>query len=167
MNRDQTVLISGNISQDKANQEMANFVFKASHTWSTRAGAVSENTWHENVKVHRNGPKGEFTTIGVGPIEVFAHTIHGGMDNFHYTIHDVVSTGNLQEGTVAWRWEASGVFNHELLGVAPTKQAIKVPGASFGRIKGGKFVEAWLNMDLTSFPNLLPAISALAELQMQ
>jgi len=169
MSRKDTVLLGAalaamNQSKEKPEAALLDLIFRASHTWSQRAGAKAGSTFTDDVKVHRYGPKGEFVSTGVGPVEVFAHTLHDAIEDFHFTILDFVSSGTLASGKVGYRWELSGKWTKELLGVPGTGKQIKIPGHSIAHVKDGKICEAWLMTDFVTVPEFNPAMDALASL---
>lgn len=48
---------------------------------------------------------------------------------------------------VATRWTGRGTQDGELMGIAPTKKQVTVPGITISKLKNGKVVEEWSNWD--------------------
>ena len=47
------------------------------------------------------------------------------------------------DDVVVTRWTGSGTHSGELMGIAPTRKKVKVPGVWIHRFSGGKIVESW------------------------
>jgi predicted ester cyclase len=56
---------------------------------------------------------------------------------------DAVAVGTLEEGTVVGRYTYMGTFEHPLLGFAPTGKRIVMRSIDIWRVRHGKFVEHW------------------------
>jgi predicted ester cyclase len=69
----------------------------------------------------------------------------------HVEIEDLIS----EDDKVAIRWFASMRHTGEGITVAPTKEAVSLPGATFFRCKHGKIVAGWNLMDFTKIRLLL------------
>jgi steroid delta-isomerase-like uncharacterized protein len=63
--------------------------------------------------------------------------------DLHTDVEDVISEGD----TVAYRWTAHGTHGGELMGVAPTGNAVTITGITISRLFGGRIVEEWNNFD--------------------
>lgn len=61
----------------------------------------------------------------------------------HYTIEDQIAEEDRVATRVTWRATHSGDFQ----GVAPTGKQVAISGIAISRIKDGKIVERWLDMD--------------------
>ena len=60
---------------------------------------------------------------------------------------------------VVRRWTARGTHEGELMGTAPSGNAIEVSGMSMDRISGGKIVEDWVNWDALEMLQQIGALS--------
>jgi predicted ester cyclase len=63
---------------------------------------------------------------------------------------------------VATRWTGRGTHEGDLMGIAPTRRQVTVPGISFSKCKNGMLVEDWSNWDLFGMLQQLGAVPALA-----
>jgi predicted ester cyclase len=59
--------------------------------------------------------------------------------DLHVTAEDIFSEGD----KVAYRWTGRGTHEGELMGIAPTGNAVTFRGIDVLRIEGGKVVERW------------------------
>ena len=64
-----------------------------------------------------------------------------------HTIQDQIAEGD----KVMTRVVVRGKFTGEFLGYSPTGQFITLEGAAVHRVAGGKLVEHWAHVDMTSF----------------
>ena len=80
---------------------------------------------------------------------------HQGFADAHWTIDEMIPAG---EGTVVTRWTGSGTHSGELLGIAPTRKPVKVPGIWIHRIAAGKIVESWNCWDTLGMLQQLGAV---------
>lgn len=62
----------------------------------------------------------------------------------HVTFEELVTSGD----TVVGRWTATGTHNGPLPGVKPSGKRIAIGGITIYRLRGGKIVEAWEQLDL-------------------
>jgi steroid delta-isomerase-like uncharacterized protein len=58
-------------------------------------------------------------------------------------IEDTIAQGDC----VATRWTATGTHRGDLLGLAPTGEAVAITGITIDRFKNAKIIEAWSNWD--------------------
>jgi steroid delta-isomerase-like uncharacterized protein len=75
------------------------------------------------------------------------------------TIEDMIAEGD----TVMTRWSTRATHKGDLSGIAPTGKQITISGISFGRLAGGKIVEAWVNWDALGLMQQLGVIPELAK----
>ena len=64
---------------------------------------------------------------------------------------------------VVERFTASGTHRGEFMGAAPTHRAVAMPGINVFRLRDGKIVERWGNVDVLGFLAQLGVIPAPAE----
>jgi steroid delta-isomerase-like uncharacterized protein len=83
-------------------------------------------------------------------------TLRGAFPDIHFTIEDVVSTGDL----VALRWRMRGTHLGGELGMPATGQPIATTGMTFARVVDGKIVEGWNNWDMMGLMNQIGAGTA-------
>lgn len=58
--------------------------------------------------------------------------------DFNFEIHEIVYRGNLQEGSVSYRWTAIGRWVKEIGGVKGHGKEIDIDGVTFFNMKNGK-----------------------------
>lgn len=61
----------------------------------------------------------------------------------HYTIEDQIAEGDKVTTRVTWRATHNGDFQ----GISPTGKRVEISGIAVARIKDGKIVERWLELD--------------------
>jgi predicted ester cyclase len=59
---------------------------------------------------------------------------------------------------VATRWTGKGTHDGELMGIAPTRKQVTVPGITISKVKDGKVVEEWSNWATLSMLQQLGAV---------
>jgi len=84
-----------------------------------------------------------FPRRGPGGARRFAEVFHRAFSEFHYTVEEVVASGDL----VATRWTVTGVHSGSFLGIPATGKRVEVSGMSFNRFRDGKIVEGWIHWD--------------------
>lgn len=72
-----------------------------------------------------------------------ASMIYAAFPGLHLTLEHAVAEGD----RVAVRWTCSGPHKGEYMGVAPTGKQVTWTGMSIHRVKGGKIVESWDQVD--------------------
>jgi predicted ester cyclase len=76
---------------------------------------------------------------GVDGFKQIVTTMRTAVPDLHYTILSMVAEGDM----VAARYEYTGTFTNEVLGIKPTGKKGTTRNAIFHRFEGGKQVEAW------------------------
>lgn len=84
----------------------------------------------------------EFTSAG--GVSDLISLLRGAIPDYRQEILDIFSVGD----RVAMRWVARGTHQGELLGAAPTGNAIEVNGINLYRIAEGRIAEVWQLTDL-------------------
>lgn len=84
---------------------------------------------------------------------------HAAFSDQHYDIEDQVAEGDKVVTRTTWRATHSGEFQ----GLPPTGNQVTMTGIAIERIKDGKIVERWLNMDQVSLMQQLGLIPSAAE----
>jgi predicted ester cyclase len=74
-------------------------------------------------------------------------------------VHLLVAEGDY----VVERFTASGTHRGEFMGAAPTNRTVAMPGINIFRLRDGKIVERWGNLDVLGFLVQLGVIPAPAE----
>jgi steroid delta-isomerase-like uncharacterized protein len=74
------------------------------------------------------------------------------------TVDEQIAEGD----RVATRWTGRGTHEGELLGIAPTRKQVTVPGLGFLQFKDGKLVELYSNWDTLGMLQQLGAVPAMA-----
>jgi hypothetical protein len=91
-----------------------------------------------------------------GPQEVkeFVQMFLSGFSDGRITVDDQFAEGDM----VASRWTGRGTQDGELMGIAPTKKQVTVPGITISKLKNGKVVEEWSNWDTLGMLQQLGAV---------
>jgi len=87
--------------------------------------------------------------------EVIALFAAGAPPDMHITIEDQIAEGD----KVVTRWTWSFTHTVTFLGAAPTGKHISFTGVNIYRLKDGKIVEGWFNMDGLSLDRQLGKIA--------
>ncbi len=88
-----------------------------------------------------------------------AARIRAAFPDWHSEVHLLVAEGDY----VVERFTASGTHCGEFMGAAPTNRAVAMPGINIFRLRDGKIVERWGNLDVLGFLAQLGVIPAPAE----
>ena len=75
--------------------------------------------------------------------------------DWHSDLHLLVAEGDY----VAEHFTASGTHRGEIMGVAPTNRTVTVPGINIFRVRDGKIVDRWGNLDMLGFLAQLGLVS--------
>jgi predicted ester cyclase len=86
--------------------------------------------------------------------ERFVATVAEGLPGYTYDIHDQIAQGDLVANRLTWR----GVHSAELAGVAPTGRAVELRGINIFRVKDGRVVEQWAELDMLGLLQQIGAI---------
>jgi steroid delta-isomerase-like uncharacterized protein len=73
-----------------------------------------------------------------------------------HTLHDQLAEGD----KVMTRLTTRGTFTGECLGFQPTGKTVEVSGIAVHRIRDGKLVEHWANMDMAGFMTQITEVAA-------
>ena len=92
---------------------------------------------------------------GMENIKHIVRTYRSAFPDLTYTVEEQVAEGDM----VVRRWTARGTHEGELMGTAPSGNAIEVSGMSMDRISGGKIVEDWVNWDALEMLQQIGALS--------
>ena len=89
----------------------------------------------------------------------FEHFVAGvttGMPGYTYEIHDQIAQGDLVANRVTWR----GVHSGTLAGVPATGRSVELRGINMFRVKDGRVVEQWAQLDMLGLLQQIGAIPA-------
>ena len=89
----------------------------------------------------------------------FEHFVSGvtdGMPGYTYDIHDQIAQDDLVVNRITWH----GVHSGTLAGVPATSQSIELRGINMFRIKNGRVVEQWAQLDMLGLLQQIGAIPA-------
>ena len=75
---------------------------------------------------------------------------------YTYEIHDQIAQGDLVANRVTWR----GVHSGNLAGVPATGRSIELRGINMFRVKDGRVVEQWAELDMLGLLQQIGAIPA-------
>jgi len=87
----------------------------------------------------------------------FEHFVSGvadGMPGYTYDIHDQIAQGDLVANRITWR----GVHSRDLAGVPPTGRSIELRGINMFRVKDGRVVAQWAQLDIFGLLQQIGAI---------
>lgn len=101
---------------------------------------VADEVYAGSYTYHGPGEPEERTPEGA---RRFVAVYRAAFPDLHTDVEDVISEGD----TVAYRWTARGTHGGELMGVAPTGNAVTITGITVCRVSGGRVVEEWNNFD--------------------
>ena len=91
----------------------------------------------------------------------FEHYVAGvtdGMPGYTYDIHDQIAQGDLVVNRITWR----GVHSGDLAGVPATGRSIELRGINMFRVKGGRVVAQWAELDIIGLLQQIGAIPSAA-----
>lgn len=83
-------------------------------------------------------------TPDAGGFRDAALRIRAAFPDWHSDLHLLIAEGDY----VAEHFTASGTHRGEIMGVAATNRYVSVPGINIFRLRDGKIVERWGNLDL-------------------
>jgi predicted ester cyclase len=69
--------------------------------------------------------------------------MRAGFPDWHSELHQLIAEGDL----VVERFTAGGIQRGEVMGVAPTGRAVRLPGINIFRLRDGRIVERWGRLD--------------------
>jgi steroid delta-isomerase-like uncharacterized protein len=87
----------------------------------------------------------------------FEHFVSGvadGMPGYTYEIHDQIAQGDLVANRITWR----GVHSRDLAGVPTTGRSIELRGINMFRVKDGRVVAQWAQLDMFGLLQQIGAI---------
>ncbi|MEU4287204.1 ester cyclase [Kribbella sp. NPDC026596] len=76
--------------------------------------------------------------------------------DWHSELHALIAEGDL----VVERFTAAGTQEGEVLGVAPTRKEVSLPGINIFRLRDGQIVERWGRLDELAFLKQLGVVPA-------
>jgi len=88
--------------------------------------------------------------------ERFVSGVTNGMPGYTYEIHDQIAQGDVVANRVTWR----GVHSGNLAGVPATGRSIELRGINMFRVKHGRVVEQWAQLDMLGLLQQIGAIPA-------
>ncbi|GAA3114386.1 steroid delta-isomerase-like uncharacterized protein [Kribbella aluminosa] len=91
--------------------------------------------------------------------EGFRHAgeqIRAAFPDWHSELHELIAEGDL----VAERFTASGTHQAEVMGVPATGKTVTLPGINIFRVRDGRIVERWGQMDQLSLLRQLGVVPA-------
>ncbi|MBP2029724.1 steroid delta-isomerase-like uncharacterized protein [Methanohalophilus levihalophilus] len=77
----------------------------------------------------------------------FMGSIHHALPDLRYKVNDIIAEGD----KVVTRWVALGTHKRAFQGVLPTQQTVQFSGITISRLKNGKIVEDWEEVDQLNF----------------
>jgi len=89
----------------------------------------------------------------------FEHFVAGvtdGMPGYTYEIHDQIAQGDFVVNRITWR----GIHSGNLAGVPATGRSIELRGINMFRVKDGRVVEQWAELDMLGLLQQIGAIPA-------
>lgn len=86
-------------------------------------------------------------------------SLRDGLSGFEVTINDMVAEGD----KVVVRQTIQGTHQGEFMGVKPTGKQVRVTEIVIMRLKGGKIVESWVNLDHLGMMQQLGVIPPLGQ----
>jgi predicted ester cyclase len=89
-----------------------------------------------------------------GTFEHYVAGVTGGMPGYTHDIHDQIAQGDLVVNRISWR----GVHSGDLAGVPATGRSIELRGINMFRVKGGRVVEQWAELDIFGLLQQIGAI---------
>jgi predicted ester cyclase len=88
--------------------------------------------------------------------EQFVRSASDGLPGYTYEIHDQIAQGDLVVNRITWR----GVHSGNLAGVRATGRSVELRGINMFRVKDGRVVEQWAQLDMLGLPQQIGAIPA-------
>jgi steroid delta-isomerase-like uncharacterized protein len=88
-----------------------------------------------------------------------AATMRAAFPDWHSDVHLLVAEGDY----VVERFTATGTHRGDFMGVAPTNRTVTLPGINIFRLRDGKIVERWGNLDVLGFLTQLGVVPDLAD----
>lgn len=77
----------------------------------------------------------------------FMGSIHHALPDLRYKVNDIIAEGD----KVVTRWLAIGTHKRTFQGVTPSQQTVQFSGITISRLKNGKIVEDWEEVDQLNF----------------
>jgi steroid delta-isomerase-like uncharacterized protein len=88
--------------------------------------------------------------------ERFVGGVTNGMPGYTYEIHDQIAQADLVANRITWR----GVHSGNLAGVPATGRSIELRGINMFRVRDGRVVEQWAQLDMLGLLQQIGAIPA-------
>ena len=88
--------------------------------------------------------------------EQFVGGVTKGMPGYAYEIQDQIAQGDLVANRITWR----GVHSGNLAGVPATGRSIELRGINMFRVRDGRVVEQWAQLDMLGLLQQIGAIPA-------
>jgi steroid delta-isomerase-like uncharacterized protein len=85
-----------------------------------------------------------------------AETLRAAFPDWHSDVQLLVAEGDY----VVERFTASGTHRGEFMGAAPTNRTVTMPGINIFRLRDGKIVARWGNLDVLGFLTQLGVVPA-------
>jgi len=88
--------------------------------------------------------------------EHYVGSVTAGMPGYTYEIHDQIAQGDLVVNRLTWR----GVHTGDLAGVPATGRSIELRGINMFKVKDGRVVAQWAELDIFGLLQQIGAIPA-------
>jgi len=88
--------------------------------------------------------------------EQYVSGVATGIPGYTYEIHDQVAQGDLVANRITWR----GVHRGDLAGIPATGRSVELRGINMFRVKDGRVVEQWAELDMLGLLQQIGAIPA-------
>ena len=82
--------------------------------------------------------------------------IRAAFPDWHSDVEELIAAGD----KVVERFTASGTHEGEIMGIAPTRRTVTLPGINIFRLQDSKIVERWGKLDMLGFMQQLGAVPA-------
>jgi predicted ester cyclase len=87
--------------------------------------------------------------------ERYVAGVSAGIPGYTYEINDQIAQGDLVVNRLTWR----GVHSADLAGVAPTGRSVELRGINMFRVKDGRVIEQWAQLDMLGLLQQIGAVS--------
>jgi predicted ester cyclase len=119
--------------------------------WTGNLGIVDEYVDADYVGYDASQPE---PLRGPQAVKEFIQIFLSGFSDGRITVDHQFAEGDM----VATRWTGRGTHDGELMGIAPTRKQVTVPGINISKVKNGKVVEEWSNWDTLGMLQQLGAV---------
>jgi predicted ester cyclase len=88
--------------------------------------------------------------------EQYVATVAEGLPGYTYELHDQIAQGDLVANRLTWR----GVHAGEIAGTPPTGRAVELHGINMFRVRDGRVVAQWAQLDMLGLLQQIGAVAA-------